>query len=101
MFIDRTCFAAPTSLAWTCVQRCIGYGTIPRRRTPVAPPPSRELPQGARRRHRNPAREVIRRPDGARGGGPRQGGPGHRLHLLLFEEPPDRRGLPRPGAAGV
>src|SRR6516225_1037898 len=94
-------------LAWTSVQRRTGYRGIPRRtpgrrnrRTPAQPPPGGDLPQGARRRHRNPAREVVRRPNGARGGGPRQGGPGHRLHLLLVEEPPDRRGLPRPGAAG-
>ncbi len=51
-------------------------------------------------RHGNAAREVLRRPDGARRGGPRQSGAGDRLHLLLVEEPPDRRGLPRLGPAG-
>ena len=43
---------------------------------------------------------VLRRPDGARGGRPRQSRPRDRLHLLLVEEPSDRRGLPGPGAAG-
>lgn len=93
-------------IAWTCVQRCTGYhpgpapNRTPRRSGVTQPPPAGNLPQGASCRHGDPAGEVIRRPDGAPGGGPRQGSPGDGLHILLVEEPSDRRGLPRPGPPG-
>lgn len=88
-------------LTWTCVQRCSGCSHTVRWRDAAQPSPGGDLPQGAHRGHRDAAGVVVRRPDGARRRGARQGGPGHGLHLLLVQEPPDRRGVPGPGAPGA
>ena len=60
------------------------------------PPAGGDLQQGARRRCGDAARVVLRRSDGARRRSAGQGRTGDRLHVLLLEEPPDRRGLPEP-----
>ena len=88
-------------ITWTCVQRCRGCPHRPDGRNTTQPSAGRDVPQGPDRGRGDAARVVIRRPDGACGRRPRQGRAGHRLHLLLVEEPPDRRGLSGPDAPGA
>ena len=91
----------PRPITWTCVQRCRGHRHRPNRRNPAQPSAGRDIPQGPRRRCGDAAGVVLRRPDGARRRRARQGRARHRLHLLLVEEPSDRRGLPGPDAPGA
>ncbi len=98
--------ACPSATSSDNLDMCPAMRWLPAVTEP-APEPGKEAPRNRRqeetfrkvldRRDGDVARVVLRRSDGACGRRTRRGRPRHRLHLLLVEEPPDRRGVPGSG----